>query len=128
MQKLSAFYIANSKNELPYFSINKTVEDLHKILCDMNFYTEESLEEESITEESQDIFTFPEEDRLEIEELLNLDAADFINDLGDVIMDTDFNFSNFSEEEGTVIQDDDDSSEEDWDPKKEADAILDDDY
>jgi len=57
--------------------------------------------------------------------LLNLDAADFINNLGDVIMDTDFNFSNFSEEEGTVIQDND-SLEEDWDFKKEADVILDD--
>ncbi len=49
MQKLSAFYIANSKNELPYFFINKTVEDLYKILRDMNFYNKESLEEESIT-------------------------------------------------------------------------------
>ena len=57
--------------------------------------------------------------------MLNLDAADFINDLDDVIMDTDFNFSNFSEEEGTVIQDND-SLEEDWDLKKEADVILDD--
>ncbi len=57
--------------------------------------------------------------------MLNLDAADFINNLGDVIMDTDFNFSNFSEEEGTVIQDND-SLEEDWDFKKEADVILDD--
>ena len=123
MQKLSAFYVANSKNELPYFAVNKTVEDLHKILCDINFYNEESLEDESITEE-QDGFTFPEEDILEIEELLNLDAADFMNDLGDVIMDTDFNFS---EEEGTVIQDDD-GAEEDWDPEQEADAILDDDY
>ena len=108
MQKLSAFYVANSKNELPYFAVNKTVEDLHKILCDINFYNEESLEDESITEE-QDGFTFPEEDILEIEELLNLDAADFMNDLGDVIMDTDFNFS---EEEGTVIQDDDGAEED----------------
>ena len=46
MQKLSAFYLANSKNELPYFSTNKTVKNLYEILYDASLYDEEDLEEE----------------------------------------------------------------------------------
>ncbi|CAG8853342.1 24523_t:CDS:2, partial [Gigaspora margarita] len=53
MQKLSAFYLANSKKELPYFFANNKEQDVE----------------------------FPEEEALNIEELLNLDAADFTNDL-----------------------------------------------
>jgi len=41
MQKLSSFYLSNLKNELPYFSVGKPVEDLHDILCNTDFYDDE---------------------------------------------------------------------------------------
>jgi hypothetical protein len=122
MQKLSAFYLANSKNELPYFSTNKTIENLHEILYNASLYDEEDLEEELINEDTQDIFIFLEEEILKIEQLLNLDATDFTNSLGEIIADT-FNLS--EEESEDIIIQDDNSVEEDWDPEREADAILD---
>jgi len=62
------------------------------------------------------------EEILKIEELLNLDATDFTDSLGKIIANT-FNLSE-KEIEDIIIQDDN-SIEEDWDPEKEADAILD---
>ncbi len=117
MQKLSAFYLANSKNELPYFSTNKTVENLHEILYDASLYDEEDLEEELTNEDMQDIFIFLEEEILKIEELLNLDATDFTDSLDEIIADT-FNLSE-KEIEDIIIQDDN-SIEEDWDPEREV--------
>ncbi|CAG8530887.1 16689_t:CDS:2, partial [Dentiscutata heterogama] len=46
-------------------------------------------EEEPTSEEVQDV-EFSEEESLKIEELLNLDVANFTNDLGEVILDTGF--------------------------------------
>ncbi|CAG8842081.1 21676_t:CDS:2, partial [Gigaspora margarita] len=65
MQKLSVFYLANSKKELPYFFANNKEQDME----------------------------FPEEKALNIEELLNLDVADFTNNLGEIVFDTSFEFS-----------------------------------
>ena len=52
MQKLSAFYLANSKNELSYFSTNKTIENLHEILYNASFYDDKDLEEELTNEDT----------------------------------------------------------------------------
>ena len=122
MQKLSAFYLANSKNELPYFSINKTVENLNEILYNANLYDDENLEEEFINEVEQNIFLIPEKEMLNIEELLNLYADDFTKDLGDIIVDT-FDVTDSDDNETISIQDNN-SVEEDWDPEREADLIL----
>ena len=122
MQKLSAFYLANSKIELPYFSINKTVENLHEILYNADLYDDENLEEELTNEDIED-FTFPEEELLGIKKLLNIDAADFTNSLGEIIGDT----FNLFEKDDDVAQDNN-SVEEEWDPEKEADAILDNEF
>jgi hypothetical protein len=122
MQKLSAFYLANSKNELPYFSINKTVENLNEILYNANLYDDENLEEEFINEVEQNIFPIPEKEILNIEELLNLHADDFTKDLGDIIVDT-FDVTDSDDNETISIQDNN-SVEEDWDPEREADLIL----
>ncbi|CAG8594516.1 23700_t:CDS:2, partial [Gigaspora margarita] len=112
MQKLSAFYYANSKNELPYFSSN--VENLHEALYNMNVYNdddyneepineERSINEEPINEEIEDISMPPEENMLQIEELLNLDATDFTDNLGEIIVDTNFELP---DEENSVVRDD----------------------
>ena len=73
---------------MPYFSINKTVENLNEILYNANLYDDENLEEEFINEVEQNIFPIPEEEILNIKELLNLHANDFTKDLGDIIVDT----------------------------------------
>ena len=122
MQKLSAFYLANSKNELPYFSTNKTVENLHEILYNTSLYDEEDLEEELTNKDTQDIFIFLEKEILKIEKLLNLDTTDFTDSLGEIIADT-FNLS--EEEIEDIIVQDDNSIEEDQDSERKVDAILD---
>jgi len=127
MQKLSSFYLSNLKNELPYFSVGKTVEKLHDILYDMDFY-EENLEEEQIIEETHDI---PIEETLRIEELLNLDAPDFTNNLGDIILDTNYDYGENEDNEELSMEvaiEDNDIEDEEWNPEKEADDILDEEY
>ncbi|CAG8684885.1 1035_t:CDS:1, partial [Scutellospora calospora] len=124
MQKLSAFYLANLKKELPYFSANNSAEDLYEALSNMNLSNNNDYDEEQpASEEVQDV-EFPEEEVLKIEELLNLDAADFTNDLGEIVFDTNFESS---EEENVNVQINDAESnvdEENWDPEKEADIML----
>ena len=63
-----------------------------------------------------------EEEILKIEELLNLDATYFTDSLGEIIADT-FNLS--EEEIEDIIVQDDNNIEEDWDPEREVNAILD---
>ncbi|CAG8493242.1 2328_t:CDS:10 [Dentiscutata heterogama] len=81
--------------------------------CDDDDY-----DEEQTTSEVQDV-EFPEEEALNIEELLNLDAADFTNDLGEIVFNT--NFESSEEEHGNVQINDAESNvdEENWDPEKE---------
>ncbi|CAG8694139.1 7560_t:CDS:1, partial [Racocetra fulgida] len=56
---------------------------------------EEKLVNEALINEGiKDIFVLPEEEILKIEELLNCDIADFTNNLGEIIIDTSFEFSN----------------------------------
>ncbi|CAH1767810.1 15452_t:CDS:2 [Entrophospora sp. SA101] len=66
-----------------------------------DFYDDENLEEVQIAEETHNIFTFPAEETLRIEGILNLDASDFTNNLDE---------------------------EEEWDPEREIDDILDKEY
>ena len=131
MQKLSSFYLSNLKNELPYFSVGKPIEDLHDILCNTDFYDDENLEEVQIAEEAHNIFTFPVEETLRIEEILNLDASDFTNNLDEVILDSNYDCEedndNGESNMRAVIQDND-FEEEEWDPEREVDDILDEEY
>ena len=80
------------------------------------------MEEEFINEVEQNIFPIPEEEILNIEELLNLYADDFTKDLGDIIVDT-FDVTDSDNNETISIQDNN-SVEEDWNPEREADLIL----
>ncbi|CAG8585705.1 6301_t:CDS:2, partial [Funneliformis caledonium] len=92
-----------------------TVENLNEILYNINLYDDENLEEEFINEEQQNIFPIPEEEILNIEELLNLHADDFTKYLGDIIVDT-FDITDSDDNEKTNIQDNN-GVEEDWDPE-----------
>ncbi|CAG8834867.1 26045_t:CDS:2, partial [Gigaspora margarita] len=67
--------------------------DLYEVLFNMNSSDDNNYDEEQpASEEEQDV-EFPEEEVLNIEELLNLDTADFTNDLGEIVFDTSFEFS-----------------------------------
>jgi len=93
----------------------------------MDFY-EENLEEEQIIEETHDI---PIEETLRIEELLNLDAPDFTNNLGDIILDTNYDYGENEDNEELSMEvaiEDNDIEDEEWNPEKEADDILDEEY
>ncbi|CAG8672542.1 15247_t:CDS:2 [Cetraspora pellucida] len=92
MQKLSAFYLANSKKELLYFSVNNSAEDLYEALSNINLSDDDDYNKEQPTSEVQDV-EFPEEETLNIEELLNLDAADFTNDLDEIVFNNNFKSS-----------------------------------
>ncbi|CAG8548676.1 13613_t:CDS:2 [Dentiscutata heterogama] len=68
---------------------------------------------------------FLEEKTLKIKELLNIDVADFTNDLGEIVFTANFESS---EEEDSNIQNNDFKSnvnKGNWDPEKEAKSMLD---
>ncbi|CAG8439691.1 4848_t:CDS:2 [Scutellospora calospora] len=100
-QKLSAFYLANSKKELPYFSANNSTEDLYEVLSNMNLSDDDDYDEKQPASEEVQNVKFLEEKVLKIKELLNLDIADFTNNLGEIVFDT--NFESF-EEENVYVQ------------------------
>ncbi|CAG8856610.1 1571_t:CDS:1, partial [Gigaspora margarita] len=68
MQKLLAFYLANSKKELPYFFANNGAEELYKVLSNMNSSDDDDYNEEQPTSEEEQDVEFPEEEALNIEE------------------------------------------------------------
>ncbi|CAG8783129.1 15926_t:CDS:2, partial [Gigaspora rosea] len=126
MQKLSAFHLANSKKELQYFLANNDDDELHEALFNMNLgdYDDYDKEEQPTSEEVQDD-EFPEEETLKIEELLNIDVADFTNGLGEIVFTA--NFESFEEEDVNIQNNDVESNvdEGNWDPEKEAESMLD---
>ncbi|CAG8530908.1 10613_t:CDS:2 [Gigaspora margarita] len=111
MQKLSAFYLANSKKELQYFLAYNDDDKLHEALSNMDLgdYDNYDKEEQPNSEE----------------ELLNIDIADFTNNLGEIVFTT--NFESFEEENGNIQNNDIKSNvdKDNWDPEKEAESMLD---
>ncbi|CAG8559025.1 4052_t:CDS:2 [Dentiscutata heterogama] len=75
--------------------------------------------EEPTNEEMKDIFILLEV--LKIDELLNLDATDFTNNLGELIVDTNFEFP---DEKNIIVQDNNIENDEDWNSKRETNAML----
>ncbi|CAG8732002.1 24477_t:CDS:2 [Gigaspora margarita] len=94
------FLLANSKKELPYFSVNKGIEDLYEALSNINLSNDDDYKEEEPTSKEVQEVEFPEEEFLKIEVLLNFDVAEFTNDLDKVILDTRLESS--EEEDGNV--------------------------
>ncbi|CAG8795201.1 18448_t:CDS:2, partial [Gigaspora rosea] len=65
---------------------------------------------------------FLEEEMLKIEELLNIDVADFTNDLGEIVFTA--NFGSFEEEDSNIQNNDVESNvdEDNWNPEIEAES------
>ncbi|CAG8546040.1 3194_t:CDS:2 [Dentiscutata heterogama] len=90
------------------------------MICDDDNYEKK----EPTSEEVKDV-EFLEEESFKIEELLNLDVANFTNDLDKVILDIGFESS---KEEDSNIQNYDaenDADKDNWDPEKEINMMLD---
>ncbi|CAG8805926.1 36507_t:CDS:1, partial [Gigaspora margarita] len=81
-------------------------------------------EKQPASKEEQDV-EFLKEEAIKIEELLNLNAANFTNGLGEIVFDTSFEFS---KEENINVQINDTESNIDkknWDPEKDTNIMLD---
>jgi hypothetical protein len=114
MYKLSAYYHANAKKELPYYGVNKSNEEIHQILIDAHLDPDDDLLE--IMDDFDDYYdneketTIGKEDALSIDNILNLDA--FVNrEENEVPM-----------QENEEIQGNENDVE--WDPATEADKIF----
>ncbi|GBB85291.1 hypothetical protein RclHR1_11850006 [Rhizophagus clarus] len=126
MYKLLAYYHAHAKQELPYYSIGKSNEEVHDIIVDAYLNLDDDLieimEEEYVDSNSE---VFDESNELILSNVLNLNAEVFINSLDKIIEDS----KNNMEEEYVDIQDVDEIVENkndiDWDPAAEADEIID---
>jgi len=123
MYKLSAYYHAHAKQELPYYGVGKTSEEIHNILVDAHLNPDEDLIEFIDDDNDTEIRSiFDEEDSLKISDVLNLDAEEFIKDLDEIIEDSleeiDDDIQDILEPEVT--------SDIDWDLATEIDNIVDD--
>ena len=82
MYKLSAYYHASAKKELPYYGAEKSTEEIHQILIDAHLYPDEDLLE--LVDDLPDYYdveeiVINEEEELEMDNILNLD--EFVNTL-----------------------------------------------
>jgi len=89
MYKLSAYYHAYVKQELPYYGIGKTNEEIYDILIDAHLNLDDDLIEFMDDNNSiNDTEGFNEEDNLIISDVLNLDVNEFIKNLDKIIEDS----------------------------------------
>jgi hypothetical protein len=122
MYKLSAYYNAHAKQELPYYSIEKTSDEICEILVDAHLNPDEDFIE--ILEDANDIevISFDEEDNLTIGSILNLDASSFINNLDEIVEDS--LDEDLEEEQDNVEKEMEMNIDGEWDPIAEADDIV----
>ncbi|GET04509.1 hypothetical protein GLOIN_2v1867436 [Rhizophagus clarus] len=89
MYKLSSYYHAHAKQELPYYNIEKSNEEVHDIIVDAHLNLDDDLIE-TMEEEYVDSNTrvLDENNELILNNVLNLDAEVFINSLDEIIEDS----------------------------------------
>ncbi|CAB4404603.1 unnamed protein product [Rhizophagus irregularis] len=129
MYKLSAYYHANAKKELPYYGTEKSTKEIHQILTDAHLNPDQDLLEleDDLLDyyNNEEEIVIGEEEELDIDNVLNLDA--FVGTLGDIIEDS-------IDSIGEEIQDNDrvdvpmngnnENDDIEWDPAAEADEIA----
>ena len=123
MYKLSTYYHANAKKELPYYGVEKSDEEIQQIFIDAHLNPDEDLESENDLPDyytNEEEITIGEEDELNIDKILNLDA--FINTLEDIIEDS----VDSIERENSEVEESMDENENDieWDPNAEANEMV----
>ena len=125
MHKLSAYYHASAKRELPHYGANKSTEEVHQILVDAHLNPDEELLElvDDLLEYYNDAgeIVINEEEKLEMDNILNLD--EFVNTLEDVIEDS--NLEEKNKEAEVLMEEIQENNNNIWDPAAEADKIID---
>ena len=125
MYKLSAYYHASAKKELPYYGVEKSTEEIHQILVDAHLNPDEDLLE--LVDDLPDYYNdaeeivINEEEELEIDNILNLN--EFVNTLEDIIEDS--VLEEMSDEAEVLIEEIQEQDDIIWDPVAEADKIID---
>ena len=125
MYKLASYYHAHAKQELPYYSIGKSSEEVCDVIIDAHLNLDDDLIE--IIDNVYDIDNTKindEEEDLVISKVLNLDAEVFIESLDEVIEDSEIleeDIQSVNEPENEVEVEEN----ENWDPAAEADGIID---
>src|SRR4051812_37300070 len=127
MYKLSAYYHANVKKELPYYSIEKSTDEIHQILIDAHLNPDQDLLE--LEDDLLDYYTNEEEivigekEELGIDNILNLDV--FVDTLGDIIEDSiDSIEEEIQDNDSVNISMDENEDDIEWDPTAEAEEIV----
>jgi hypothetical protein len=128
MYKLSSYYHANAKKELPYYSIEKSTEEIHQILVDAYLNPDQDLLEleDDLLDyyDNEEEMVIEEEEELDVDKNLNLDA--FIDTLGDIIEDSIDSIEEEVQDNNRVDipMDENEKSDIEWDPAVEADEIV----
>jgi hypothetical protein len=127
MYKLSSYYYTHAKKELPYFSANKSSEEIHEILINAHLNPDDDLIE--LVDDLPNYYDGAEEmvigedEVLEIDNILNLEG--FVNTLGDLIEDS----LEKGNEKGSIkeilIEESENNDDIEWDPAEEANKIID---
>ncbi|CAJ0753888.1 6328_t:CDS:2, partial [Entrophospora sp. SA101] len=117
----ASYYIANSKMELPYYSILRSEEYVQNILKYANLFQEDN----DLDKDSEENFTesFSEldgEDQLSLEDISNLDAPEIINDLDEIVM---YSGVDIADDEEFIKENFDENKESMWDPQTAADIF-----
>ena len=131
MYKLSSYYYANARQELSYYSIGKSSEEIRNIIIDAHLNLDNDLIEiiddtDDMDETHHNIEVTDEEDDLIISEVLNLDAEVFIKDLDELIEDSENNIEEECDIQNNEPENESEEDEDDidWDPATEIDEII----
>jgi len=125
MYKLSAYYHANAKKELPYYSVEKSAKEIHQIFIDAHLNPDQDLLEleddlpDYYNEEEE--IVIGEEEELDLDKILNLDA--FINTLEDIIEDSIDSIEEENNEVEEPMDENENNNDIEWDPAAEADKL-----
>jgi hypothetical protein len=127
MYKLSSYYHAAAKKELPYYSIGKSAEEVHEILVNAHLNPDEELFEliddlPSYYNNVEGEVLINEEEELEIDNILNLDA--FVNTLEDIIEDSYYSSEGSDNETQQTDTTENNDNDIEWDPVAAADEIM----
>jgi hypothetical protein len=128
MYKLSSYYYAHAKKELPYFGAEKSSEEIHEILINAHLNPDDDLIEladdlPNYYDDAEEI-VIDENEVLEIDDILNLE--EFVNNLGDLIEDS-LEEGNEEEngEEEILMEESENDDDIKWNSAAEADKIID---
>jgi len=125
--KLSAYYHANAKKELPYYSVEKS-EVVYQIFVDSHLNPDQDLLEleDDLPNyyNSEEEIVIGEEEELDLDKILNLDAFITLEDVIEDSIDVEGGNNEVGEPTGEN-ENNNEINDIEWDPAAEADEIVD---